>query len=79
MLAMRAEADVDEVTTVYDRLRAVQQDGASLVDALASFLRERAALEEQYGRSLARLAKNSLVVNGAAGWRHAWSAACVCT
>ena len=54
-----------EVTTVYDRLRAVQADGSSLVEALAGFMRERAHLEEQYSRSLGRLSKQSLALNGA--------------
>jgi hypothetical protein len=57
--------EIDEITLCYDRLRAVQSDGDGLVDALANFLKERASLEESYSRSLARLAKNSLVVNGA--------------
>ena len=57
--------DAEDVSAVYERLRGVQQDGAGLVDALASFLKERSALEEQYSKSLSRLAKNYLVVNGA--------------
>ena len=57
--------DVDECTTVYDRLRAVQVDGSSLVESLASFMRERAHLEEQYSQSFGRLSKQNLVFNGA--------------
>ena len=49
---------------VYERLRRVQADGASVVDALLAFMRERAALEESYSKQLAKLSRQSLALNG---------------
>jgi hypothetical protein len=45
----------------------VMGESQTSVDALVVFLTARAALEDNYSKALAKLAKNSLVVDGAWG------------
>jgi hypothetical protein len=72
---MMSSSEADPATAVFDRLRGVQVDGAGVVEALLAFMRERAALEEGYAKSLSKLSRHGLGLKGEWGWWRAGNGA----
>lgn len=49
---------------LYARARQVMSESQTAIDALSQFMSQRAALEDNYSKSLAKLSKSYLAVNG---------------
>jgi hypothetical protein len=49
----------------YVRQRSAFQDGQAQVEGLVNFIKERVAMEENYAKSLTKLSKHSLSIDGA--------------
>ncbi len=58
-------ASNDEIASLFTQVRESLNDSQAAVDALSAFFRERATLEDNYSKALARLSKNALNVSGA--------------
>lgn len=54
------------VSDLYARARGVMSASQSSIDALATFMNNRASLEESYAKSLSKLSKTGLLIDGEA-------------
>ncbi len=50
---------------IYTRARQMMGESQAAIDALSAFMSQRAALEDSYSKSLAKLSKSCLAINGA--------------
>jgi len=65
------------VSDLYTRARLVSNASQASIDSLMSFMSARAALEDSYAKSLAKLSRSALVVDGmllahGESWQWVW-------